>query len=304
MSDETICSELPLKNPTTFEEQIELLQSRGMLIANKELALKIISNVNYYRFSAYLLPFRDRSTGCYKEGTTFNKIYNIYEFDRKLRSILMSAIEPIEVILKTKISYFHAHSYGAEGYKECANFLNSDRHEKFIRTFNESINKNKKAPFVSHHILNYKGNFPIWVAVEIFSFGMLSVFFANMKPETKKQIAKNIFDTGPEHLESWLFAVTYLRNRCAHYMRLYFHRIVVFPRMPSDYAMLKSNRIFDIIYVMKYLYLDQDKWNHSFVRQLEALIKEYEEDIRLEYIGFPSDWLVLLESNNFPKDRT
>lgn len=285
----------PLKPPTTFEEQVERLHQRNLIIEDKDIALDTLSKVNYYRFSAYLLPFKQLSNGCYREGTSFSKIYRLYEFDRKLRNILSSVIEPIEVLLKTKIAYYHAHKYGAEGYTNFENFESHDRHNKFMAEFNDAIHKNSKALFVRHHIDNYSAHFPIWVAVELFSLGMLSRFYANMKSEDRKYIAKNIFYTGPEHLESWLACLTDLRNRCAHYMRLYFHRFVKFPRLPKGPYMICSQRLFDIIYILKYLYIDHDKWISSFVPALEGLIEEYSCDIQLRYIGFPYNWKELIE---------
>lgn len=199
---------VPLKPPTTFEEQIEKLHQRNLIIEDKDFALDTLSKVNYYRFSAYLLPFKQLSDGCYREGSSFNKIYRLYEFDRKMRNILSSAIEPIEVLLKTKIAYHHAHKYGAEGYTVFENFERQDWHIKFMTEFNDTVQRNNKTLFVKHHIDKYGAHFPIWVSVELFSFGMLSRFYANMKPEDRKQIAKGIFNTGPEHLGSWLVCLT------------------------------------------------------------------------------------------------
>ena len=41
-----------------FDKQTELLEGRGLTIANKEYAIKVLANVNYYRFSAYSLTLR------------------------------------------------------------------------------------------------------------------------------------------------------------------------------------------------------------------------------------------------------
>ena len=284
-----------LKPATTFEEQVKLLEQRGLIIADKEFALDVLSKVNYYRFSAYLLPFKNQDSNYYRDGVSFNRVYKIYEFDRKLRNLMLSAIEPIEILLKTQLAYYHAHKYGAEGFISPENFQNEDWHEKFILEFNQTVKKNSKALFIKHHLENYNGRFPVWVAVEVFSFGMLSKFYANMKSEDRKYIARKIFYSGPDHLRSWLNCLTQLRNRCAHYMRLYFQNLVVFPMLPRGSYESNSQKIFDVIFVMKYLYLDHKQWRNGFVRILEALLAEYSSDIQLKYIGFPDNWLELLE---------
>lgn len=290
MSD-TIGNHLPLKPPKTFEEQLMILRQHGLIVEDEAIAINTLSKVNYYRFSAYLLPFRDQSAKKYKEATSFNQISKLYEFDRRLRTLLQAIIEPIEVLLKTRIAYYHGHKYGADGYTKSDFFTNRDRHRRFLDEFTSAVTKNSKALFVKHHNSKYNGKFPIWVATELFSLGMLSKFYANMDMSDKRYLAKSVFHTGPEHLESWLICLADLRNRCAHYMRLYFYNFVVFPRMPKNYKGQKSGRLFDIVYVLQYLYLDKQRWNNEFLIPLEALILEYEDVINLDYIGFPHDWI-------------
>lgn len=129
-----------LKPPTTFDEQIEILKSRGLVVEDNAFAHDVLSKVNYYRLSAYLLPFRICGGDNFKEGTSFNQIYRIYEFDQKLRNIILYAIEPIEVLLRTKMAYYHAHKYGAEGYNNPDYFKITDRHSRFIAEFNSAVN--------------------------------------------------------------------------------------------------------------------------------------------------------------------
>lgn len=104
----------------------------------------------------------------YAEGTTLDRVYAIYEFDRRFRNLIVSAFEPIEIMLRTRIAYYHAHTYGADGYVSSANFEDCRRHEEFIDEFNSVVMKNSKSLIVQHHSSNYGGRFPIWVAVELF----------------------------------------------------------------------------------------------------------------------------------------
>ncbi|MEX0975198.1 MAG: Abi family protein [Bacillota bacterium] len=282
-----------LKTPTTYEEQVQLLRSRGLHIPDTETAKQILRNVNYYRFSAYLLPFRVTGSEQYAEGTTLNRVYSIYEFDQRLRSLIVSALEPIEIMLRTRIAYYHAHTYGADGYMNSANFEDCSRHDEFIEEFNSVVMKNSKSLIVQHHGINYGGRFPIWVAVELFSFGILSKIYANMRPEDRRQIAQDL-GQGPEHLKSWFRCLAYLRNLCAHYARLYYENMRSLPRLPRGKPEIASGRVFDIVYVMKFLYPDLGKWRSSILRELQALVGEYGDNVDLECIGFPAKWYELL----------
>jgi abortive infection bacteriophage resistance protein len=41
------------KPPLTFEQQLDLLMSRGLHINDKDFALACLRNISYYRLSAY-----------------------------------------------------------------------------------------------------------------------------------------------------------------------------------------------------------------------------------------------------------
>ena len=192
-----------LKKPTTYDEQIELLRKRGVFISDEAFCKQKLAEINYYRLTAYFLPFRN-SDGTYKEGTSFHTVYRIYEFDRKLRGVLFSAVEDVEIYLRAELSYFHAHKYGTEGYKDPTNFSARHNAEKFSENLQREITNNQKALFVKHHIENYEGRFPIWVAVELFTFGMLSCFYDDMITQDKKAVADELYHTTPKNMASWL----------------------------------------------------------------------------------------------------
>ena len=101
-----------LKKPTTYQEQLDILQRRNIVIDDPDRCAAVLESINYYRFTAYFLPFKLKD-GTYRSGTRFQRVYRIYEFDRKLRGVLFSALEEVEVYLRAKFAYFRAHKYGA-----------------------------------------------------------------------------------------------------------------------------------------------------------------------------------------------
>lgn len=100
-----------LKKPTTIDEQIELLRSRGILIDNYDSAYAFLKNTAYYKVSAYLLPFKT-GPNSYKIGTKYSQIIKIFEFDSHMRNLFLFAIEKIELSIKSTLSYYHVHKYG------------------------------------------------------------------------------------------------------------------------------------------------------------------------------------------------
>ena len=106
-----------LKEPTTFEEQLELIKDKGFFISEykKQECIDFLKRTNYYRLSAYFLPFRKKD-GEFFSNVTFSRVQKIYEFDSLLRGLIFSTIEDIEINLRTKLAYYVAHKYGALGY--------------------------------------------------------------------------------------------------------------------------------------------------------------------------------------------
>ena len=286
---------MDVKEPITFEAQLQKLKDRGCIVENENIAIEVLKNINYYRLTAYFLSFK-KDDKTYLEGTTFENVYNIYEFDRKLRNLIFSALEEVEILLRTRLAYYFSHKYGALGYMDKNNFSNSFNEETFNNLCQELIKHNKSKPFVQHHIKNYDGKFPLWVLVELMSFGNISLFYDDMLRADKKAFAKEVFKTYDNNLGSWLICLTDLRNCCAHYARLYNTKMRAEPRTPNGYENKFGKTIFDYIQVLKLLYPTKEKWKLFFVPQLASLIQEYDEYINLSHIGFPDNWEIILKN--------
>ena len=70
------------KPPTTYSTQLQKLKERGCEILDEAFCHQVLKKINYYRLSAYLLPYK-QNNGTYVDGTSFDKVFSIYEFDRK-----------------------------------------------------------------------------------------------------------------------------------------------------------------------------------------------------------------------------
>jgi abortive infection bacteriophage resistance protein len=283
-----------LKQATAYAQQIQILRDHGCTVSDDSLCETILSRIGYYRLSAYFLPFK-AANGKYKAGTDFNKVYSLYEFDRKLRNLILSATEEIEVYLRSQLSYYHAQKYGADGYLDAGNYNGNHRHAEFLQHVNAEIGKNKKLPFVRHHILNYNSRFPIWVIVELFTFGMLSYFYADLIRTDQKQIAHVTYNTTDKILFSWLRCCTVLRNMCAHSARLYYS---IFSSIPAGIPQLSPNssrRLFGVAMALRALYPVPSKWNTELLPSFAALFEQYADVIDLTHIGFPDDWEVVMQ---------
>lgn len=283
-----------IKKATTYDEQLQILQSRGTSVSDEAFCKDKLAAINYYRLTAYFLPFR-QPDGTYDQGTSFYVVYRLYEFDRKLRSILFSAVEEIEIYLRAKFSYFHAHKYGPLGYMDAENFSNKHEPDKFLESFDREVKNNSRVLFVRHHIDKYGGQFPIWVAVELFTMGMISRFYADLKTPDQKELARTLYGTSPRNMVSWLRCVTDLRNICAHYGRLYYR---VFSACPAGFQIPETakRRLWGSVLAVKALFPNRNKWNNEILPAIFALFEEYHVEINLYHIAFPEDWAEKLKN--------
>jgi abortive infection bacteriophage resistance protein len=81
------------KLATTYKQQVDLLQQRGMQIEDPATAAFYLQHINYYRLGAYWLPFEvDHASHRFKPGTRFDDVLKLYVFDRELRLLVLDAI--------------------------------------------------------------------------------------------------------------------------------------------------------------------------------------------------------------------
>lgn len=290
---------MELKKPLTYEEQVDrLVNAHNLRIPNKERAVEILKKVNYYRLTAYGIGLKKKENlEKYQDDISIDHLFKLYEFDSKFKNIYIHVIEIIEIQLRTQISNYLALKYGAEGYKDQNNFVlkkNKDGeniHSLVINSFEQECQRHKRYPFVKHHLEKYEGRFPIWVAVELFTFGNLCSLFDIMKKEDKREIA-NMYNTHPDHLKSWILSLIEIRNICAHYGRLYNMPLKQTPFLYSEdkkYVNNSSIKVFPSLLATKRIMNNNNEWK-SFVTRLEALVDEYSTFLELKFMGFPRNW--------------
>ena len=287
---------MELKKPTTFEEQVILLKNKNIVISDPESCKDFLSKVNYYRFSGYILPFMRKNENTCFISIDFKRLQQIYYFDAKLRNLISGAIEEIEIHIRTQLAYYHAHHYGAEGYMDVSSYNSKHNHSKFLIHVNSCISENSRTLVVKHHQNCYDGHFPIWVIIDYFSMGMLSYFYRGMKNIDKSNIAQNLYGVNYQTLESWLRCLTDLRNRCAHYSRLYYWIFPALPKMPSSEKYTPTRRLFAQLYMLKLLYPNPEKWNQNFLKPLIKLTDTYKSYISKNHLDFPYRWKSMLKN--------
>lgn len=281
--------------PMTIDEQVENLKNIGLIVDDEEYAKKILNDISYFRLiKAYSLNLKSKN-GCYNKQTAFKEIVDLYLFNSNFRQLIFPEIEKVEINVRCRLANFFAEQYGVLGYLQAENFSNENYHAQFLEDIKEEVRRNSKAPFVRNFKENYEGgNLPIYALVEVFSFGTLSKFYKNMLNKDKKAIAKT-FGVGYTYFESGLESISYVRNICAHYGRIYNAKLSKTPILYKEYTQvgIGNNRIYGVLLCLKYLLKDDDHWN-LFVDKIELLFDKY-PCVQISTMGFPENWKVLLE---------
>ena len=281
--------------PMTIDEQVENLKSIGLIVDDEEYAKKILNDISYFRLvKAYSLNLKPKN-GCYDKQTTFKEIVALYLFNANFRQIIFPEIEKVEINVRCRVANFFAEQYGVLGYLQAENFADENYHAQFLKDINEEIGRNSKAPFVRNFREYYEGgNLPIYALVEVFSFGTLSKFYKNMLNKDKKAIAKS-FGVGYTYFESWLESISYVRNICAHYGRIYNAKLSKTPILYKEYTQvgIGNNRIYGVLLCLKHLLKNDIHWN-LFVDKIELLFDKYQY-VKISTMGFPENWRELLQ---------
>lgn len=288
------------KNHKTFTEQLDLLKKRGLIISNEHYALTKLQHINYYRLSAYFLPFQhskdSTSKNLFLPDTTFENIIQLYYFDTELRKVMFEAIEVIEIYLRTQIAYAHSKSYDAFGYLDIAN-LRENKQTEFDELQQDILKEKQRSKevFIRHFKDRYNTtDLPIWSVVEIISFGSLSKLFMLLQEREQNEVVSLMGDVNKVVFFKWFKALSSIRNACAHHSRLWNKTLGVgfeVPRKNDSFKDLigSKNKIFFALTVIEYVLTHIGEDEIGFKSKIKSLLKRYPQ-VDIQKMGFIENW--------------
>lgn len=286
------------KPPLTFEDQAQILLDRGMA-GDKAVMVSRLRVVNYYRLSGYWFPFRQFPNDSFSPGTTFDYVWYRYVFDRRLRLVVMDAVERVEVCLRTSLSYEHAHTFkNPFAYAEDSNALpglSGSKRARLLESLKEEMNSSRER-FAEHFRKKYGTDhqwMPIWMATEMMTFGNILTLFRGSPPKIRQSIAASL-GVHDNVLDSWLLTLNTIRNICAHHSRLWNRQLGTKPKIPAKDERwhkpieVSNERVFGVLTLLKYC-LDRIAPQSKWQKRLEHLLSEFPA-IPLASMGIPADW--------------
>lgn len=285
------------KPPLRPEEHIALLKARNLLISDTEKAKYYLEKIGYFRLSGYMYPFQVDQSHNFKPDVNFGTIIKHYKFDKKLRLLVLDAIERIEIYLRSMISNLMAVKHGAHWFLDANHFNDHSLHSSFIANLKTAIADSNDL-FIKNYMHRYtEPPFPpSWMVMELLTFGSLTSIYCNMKNGEEKQEISHTMGCVTPVLESWLKSINYIRNCCAHHARLWNKKIPLKPIIPVRKGKAFLNnindetnlRIYGILSCILHI-LNNINPTCSFKKRLKTLLDEY-SDIPKRYMGFPGNF--------------
>ncbi len=297
----------------TLDEQISILESKGMIIEDVLAAKEILLRENYFFISGYRLLFmKSMNDKTFVPGASFRELYGVFNFDRQVRNILFKNLLIIENNLKSILSYHLSKTYGIRenDYLNPNNFNNQPEKKRqindLIQKMKRQIRSNADSHTATSHYNTRYGYIPLWIAVKVLSFGIVSELYLILKPSDQKSVAE-FFDVDADDLATYLPVLANYRNLCAHEEILFdhrvqrkiedtrFHELLEIPKIGDEYIYGKDD-LFALIIILKQM-LRKDDFN-SLIRELDYEINKLNGKLEsisigkvLEKMGFPINYI-------------
>lgn len=286
----------------SIEDQLNLIEDRGLIIDNRSEAELFLQNISYYRLSGYWWSLQiNQVDHSFIENATFTEVIERYTFDRKLRLLIFDAIERIEIALRTNLIYVLSHE------TDDWNWFEKEKYFKNMGHFDEILDsidrelKQTKQIFIKEHNkkYGYVKRPPCLKTLEVVSLGTLSKLYYNIKNAhpAKAKISNNMGISSVSDAESWFRTISSIRNKVAHHTRLWNDKIpfqmawLNNPKKPwiSKPDARGAQRLYYFLSCALYM-LGFISPGHNVKTKIKQLIKSRPDSIQLNSMGFPEDW--------------
>lgn len=288
------------KQPISIADQISQLENRGLIIDDEDAAKRTLSIISYFRFANYLRPYEAEKTNhVFKPGKLFSNAVSLYYFDKELRNIIFTAIQSVEIALRTSVIQHFSMKYGPFWFMDSSLFKDTNLHNDCIRTIQSELSRTTE-DFIKTHYAKYDDpNMPpAWKTLEIVSFGTLGKLYSNFKDNAvKKVVARSYNVPQHEYLESWIASLAALRNCCAHHARVWNRVYPIKPQLPAAKRMRSSwievsnvsrNRLYAILCCLIY-WVNNIQPDNRVKTEIVKLLDDF-PIVDAAAMGFPLGW--------------
>lgn len=228
------------KVPLSVDDALSHLWQRRLMIDDRSNNARALRSIGYFRLHIYMRRFQNAATKQFWPRTRFTDIVELYDFDRRLRSVTMNAIERVEVALRSALSNPIALTHGSHWYADRSLYSNLRSYASALAQISRECEKKKGLALTHYHETYAVPDLPpVWLVCEHLTLGALSRLFEALSIGHRKMAGRHVWPNIPDPLlVSWLHSLTDLRNACAHHSRLWNVKLAVStPQQPKSVAL-------------------------------------------------------------------
>ena len=149
---------------------------------------------------------------------------------------------------------------------------------KTLQNFTKEKSYYKDSAIVKHHFKKYADKMPVWVMLELMTCSSVSLFYHALYLSDKNVIASEV-GISTATLENHLHALSVLRNKCSHGVRLY--NSTMNPPVKFNKSFLRNNPAIRNDSLFAYILmlikrLPSDDERKQFRDKLNRIVKKYE----------------------------
>lgn len=234
----------------TYEEQLQILESRNVIIENREDAIRQLKEFSYYTLvNGYKDTFLSvHGTDSFQPGTKFEELLTLHLIDLNINSIIMKYVLALENSLKTRVSYIVAKHFGAEldsacqnsnaatDYLSTANYSQNGNHKNIAKNFIKKVKSDIKQKRNGHkecrsealaHYIQFHNHIPPWILMTELTFHQATEWYKILKKSEKSIINEEFlgdfpnvallsYDEKTEFLSQAFGLLRKFRNKIAH----------------------------------------------------------------------------------------
>ncbi|MGN7798242.1 Abi family protein [Leifsonia sp. 22587] len=224
----------------SLDAQVTLLAERGLEVGERDRATSELHRLNYYRVSGYGREFQrapSRGDDSYHPGVSLGRIVELMERDARLRRLLAEALTEIELGVRSRFAYEAGRELGSRAfYLDPAAYLQiTPGVASHIAKIERELLRPKLRTVARYRVGDDLSSVPIWVAIEVVSFGALAKMLWYLRTPLPAQRTADALGVQRTGFASAVHSFAVLRNVCAHHGQLWHRPLdVMFGTLPKE----------------------------------------------------------------------
>lgn len=299
--------------PLDLDEQV-ILMKKYVSFTDDTAIRRRLSYTGFFRLRRYGM-FLLSKMGRFGKKPPEQMLYDLYDFDERLRLILFAYCKKAEIQLKTNMTvglsnkenshlfYLHEKSYTPT--KGNNDKISKQNNMRFFDGFIKDIRNNERRirtdsaryPEIKEMRPKGKGEndlLPAEVYFYYIDLGDICPIYSYLRGDLRKEVLKygytrkNYGKETTKQFDTWLEATRNLRNYCAHHLMLSGKTsCVILPEFGEDYLVPSKTDLFSRLYALKKIL--PEHFSDALKKDLKRLIEN--ADIDVFGLGIlPRDW--------------